>query len=273
MIHASSASSSSSWPGPQPAWPANTRARRIAPPRASGSSASDADEAEVVVDQRARQLGPVELGQHDHGGLGDRSADVDRLLVAGQPGQVRHRLADGRRGGAIEHEAHRALVGVLGDQDDRADEVRVAQNRRCEDELAAQRLGHPCIVPSGAPSWPSSRRPASWRPPSCAAAAFFFLAALALIAALRLPFLEVEVAARLTPEAPTEALGADAALELPSSLEATIATRRRRPRSSLPADVGRAGRAVDVLPAGRRSGAATGTCSRSASWSRRRRGR
>ena len=70
----------------------------------------------------------------------------------------------------------------------------------------------------------------------CLAAAFFFLEAFAAWAAARcLPFLEVEVAARLTPEAPIEALGADAALELPSSLEATIVTRRRRPRSWLPA--------------------------------------
>src|SRR4051794_39967511 len=40
-IHASSDSSSSSWPGPQPACPANTRARRMAPSRRSGSSASE----------------------------------------------------------------------------------------------------------------------------------------------------------------------------------------------------------------------------------------
>ena len=37
-----------------------------------------ADEAEVVLDERAGQLGPVELGEHDHRGLRHRAADVRR---------------------------------------------------------------------------------------------------------------------------------------------------------------------------------------------------
>ena len=208
MIHASSASSSSSWPGPQPAWPANTRARRIAPSRRSGSSASAPMKPRSSSTSAPASSGPVELGQHDHRGLGDRAADVDRLLVAGQPREVRHGLADGRAGGAVEHEAHRALVGVLGDQDDRADEVRVAQDRRGEDELAAQRLGHPSIVRYRRVGlcWRACfLAPSSWRPWPC-----FFLAVLAL-RGLALPLLGVELAARLTPEAPTGAVGAEAA--------------------------------------------------------------
>jgi hypothetical protein len=61
-------------------------------------------------------------------------------LVAGvrQPRQVGHGVPDGDRGGTVEDEPHRALVGVLGDQDDGAPEVRVEDLRRGNEQLAAQ---------------------------------------------------------------------------------------------------------------------------------------
>ena len=50
----------------------------------------------------------------------------------GQPLELGHRLGDGRRRRPVEYEAHRAVVAVLRDQDDRAVEVRgpLASGRR-----------------------------------------------------------------------------------------------------------------------------------------------
>src|SRR4051812_33352357 len=182
-----------------------------------------ADEAEVAVHERAGQLRPVELREDDHRGLRHRAADIDGLRLAGQPRQVGHRLAHRRVGRAVEHEAHRALFGVLGDQHDRAREVGVPQDRGGEDELAAQRLGHLTIV--------LYRRRAlcGLRLARCLT---FLPEVFADTFALALPLWR-ELAARLTPVPPTGSVGADAALALPSSLLATTTTRRRSPRSSL----------------------------------------
>ena len=88
-----------------------------------------ADEAEVVVEQHAGEPGLVELGEHDHGVGGDRAAEVDGRAVVGELGEVRHDVDHQRLGGPVEHEAHRALVGVLRDQDHRAVEVGIDQGR------------------------------------------------------------------------------------------------------------------------------------------------
>jgi hypothetical protein len=89
---------------------------------------------------KPRSSSLVELGEHDHGRLGHRPADEHGGLVGRQPGEVGHRLGHGRLGRPVEHQAHRALLRVLGDEHDRAGEVRVAHGRRREQQLSAQRV-------------------------------------------------------------------------------------------------------------------------------------
>jgi hypothetical protein len=50
-------------------------------------------------------------------------------VVLGEIGEVGHDVGDQRLRRAVEHEAHRALAGVLGDQDHGAVEVGVDQGR------------------------------------------------------------------------------------------------------------------------------------------------
>ena len=109
-----------------------------------------ADEADVLEYERGRLLHVVELRQHDDRGRLHRAADVDAGAGVDEVFQRRHRIHDLGLGRPVEHEPHRALVGVLGDEHDRAPEVRVEERRRGDQELAAERLVlvHPGIIRS-----------------------------------------------------------------------------------------------------------------------------
>jgi hypothetical protein len=102
-----------------------------------------ADEAEVALHEGTREVRAVELREHDHGRLGHRPADEHVRDPRDQPLEVGDRLGDRRLGRAVEHEAHRTLLRVLGDEDHRAGEVRVVHRRRGEQELSAQRVHVP----------------------------------------------------------------------------------------------------------------------------------
>ena len=73
------------------------------------------------------------------------------VVLVREVGEVRHRLADGDRALAVEDHAHRALVGVLGEQHDGLPEVGVGDRRRGDEQLSAQRL-HARIVPQRGPA-------------------------------------------------------------------------------------------------------------------------
>ena len=86
--------------------------------------------------------GVEELGQeHDRARL-HRAADVHRLVLVDRLLELRHRLADRHRRGAVEHDAHRALLAVHADQHHRAREVGVEQRRGGEQQLAGERFRH-----------------------------------------------------------------------------------------------------------------------------------
>ena len=70
--------------------------------------------------------------------IGDRGLD-EHL-------ERRGRVLHERLARPVQDDAHRALVAVLGDQDDRAPEVGVDDDRRGDQQLAAERL-HRAIVP------------------------------------------------------------------------------------------------------------------------------
>jgi hypothetical protein len=83
-------------------------------------------QADVRDDDPRRGLRIGELGeQHDRLRL-HRPADVHGLST-GDLGQRRNDGFDRGVGWAVEHDAHRALVVVLGDEDDCAREVRVRE--------------------------------------------------------------------------------------------------------------------------------------------------
>ncbi len=136
-IHDASSSSSSSCP--------------LAPARVAREQAQPADrqvlrlglrrhEPERLHDRRRRVLDVVELGEHHERLRLDRAADEDRLVRAGQPCERRHR-GHGRHGRrAAEHEAHRAVLVVVRDQDDRLAEVRVVESRRRDEQLSLERV-------------------------------------------------------------------------------------------------------------------------------------
>ena len=122
-----------------------------APARVAGE---DADAAEVHVellevrvggqepdralDDQPGLPGIAELGQDDDRRRLDRAAGEDRRVRAGDVGQPRDRAADRHLRRPVEHEAHRALVVVRGDEDDGAAEVRVLEARAGDEELSAQ---------------------------------------------------------------------------------------------------------------------------------------
>ena len=122
-------------------------------------------EAEVVLDQHGRLVGVVPLGEHDHAVGRDRAADVDALLGLGQPVEVGHRVADRRRRRPVEHEAHRALLGVLDDQHDGAAEVGSSSVGPAKSSLPrSESMGQDCAAqPKGA----SACRSASGSEPAC----------------------------------------------------------------------------------------------------------
>ena len=97
-------------------------------------------EADAAEDRRRRGVDVVELRQHHERLRLHRPADVDGVVRARQQLQRRHGLAGGDVGRPAEHEAHRAFLVVVRDQDDRLAEVRVVQRRRRDEQLALERL-------------------------------------------------------------------------------------------------------------------------------------
>ena len=146
-IQSSLSSSSSSWPGPQPAWPAKTRVRCVT--AADSAMSARADRSRRRRDQQPRGARVGEGGEHDDGVRLHRPADVDRLTRADQLLQLRRAVADRRLRRPVEHEAHRALVCVLGDEHDRAREVRILERRRCQQQLPLERVHAPILAYRG----------------------------------------------------------------------------------------------------------------------------
>ena len=105
-------------------------------------------EAERLEERHRGVVGVEELAEHEHGLRLHRPADPDLLAVVDDRLELRHRAGDldGRR--AVEHEPRRAVLGVLGHEDDGAPEVRVEQRRRGDEEVSAERL-HGSIVAVG----------------------------------------------------------------------------------------------------------------------------
>ena len=137
-IQSPRSSSSSSCPGPQPAWPTNARPRRTL---IDGSSCAAVGQHADVVEGDQRGLGGlVELGQHDQRRGLDGAADVQRVVEVEELLELGHGLADGRLRRPVEHQAERAVVGVLHDQDDRAPEVGVQQSRARYQQLTSCRV-------------------------------------------------------------------------------------------------------------------------------------
>ena len=97
------------------------------------------DEPDVGDDDPGGLLGVGELAEDDERLGLHRAADEDRLLDRDLRELGKH-VGDLGVGGAVEHDAHRALLPVLGDQHDRAGEVRVAERRRGDQQLSAQRV-------------------------------------------------------------------------------------------------------------------------------------
>ena len=97
-------------------------------------------EADAAEDRRGRGVDVVELREHHERLRLHRPADVDGIVRAGQQLQRRHGLAGGDVGRPAEHEAHRAFLVVVRDQDDRLAEVGVVQRRRRDEQLALERL-------------------------------------------------------------------------------------------------------------------------------------
>ena len=86
-------------------------------------------ESERAEERHCRIIGIDELAEHEHGVRLHRAAEPDLLLVLDERLELGHELGDGGGGGPVEHEPGRAFVCVLGDEHDRAAEVRVEQRR------------------------------------------------------------------------------------------------------------------------------------------------
>ena len=98
----------------------------------------------------------------DAGGRFDFWHNDGGVMVVREPLEVGHRLVHRRLRRAVEDEAHRPLLGVLGHVHDDAPEVRVNDLRRGDQEFAAQRLHTPIVADP-------RRRDAAWRSarPTC----------------------------------------------------------------------------------------------------------
>ena len=136
-IQAGSSSSASSWPAPQPGV---AREQPDALDRQRLGLGVGTHEADAVEDRRNAVLDVVELGEHHERLRLDRAADEDGSLRAGQPFEQRHRLGGAHVRGAAEHQAHRAVLVVVGDQDDGLAEVRIDEGGRRQEQVSAQGL-------------------------------------------------------------------------------------------------------------------------------------
>ena len=137
--------------GPAPS--RRSRRRRARGGRTAGSSSmsvSAETRPDVGDDDPGGLLGIGELGRGRRGLRLDRTADEDRLLD-GDLRELGEHLRDLGVGGAVEHDPHRALLAMLGDQHDRAGEVRIAERRRGDSSFPRSdsqsqvrgRTGHP----------------------------------------------------------------------------------------------------------------------------------
>ena len=97
-------------------------------------------EADAAEDRRGRVLDVLELGQRHERLRLHRPADEDRVVRARE---ARRAPAPRRRGHVrrpAEHEPHRAVLVVMGDQDDRLAEVRVDERGRRDEQLSLKRV-------------------------------------------------------------------------------------------------------------------------------------
>ena len=70
--------------------------------------------------------------------------------VRRQPVPIRQRLADGGLARPVEDHAQGAVLAVLEDEHDRAEEVRVVQRGRGDEQTSSGRIAHPPIMPAAA---------------------------------------------------------------------------------------------------------------------------
>src|SRR6185503_7423269 len=94
-------------------------------------------------------VGIEELAEHEHCLWLHGPSDPDLFAVVDDRLELRHRARhlDGRR--AVEHEAGRAVLGVLRHEDDGATEVRVEQGRRGDEQMSAERVHGPIVARGG----------------------------------------------------------------------------------------------------------------------------
>ena len=97
-------------------------------------------ETERLEERHRGVVGVDELAEHEHGLRLHRPADPDLLVLLDELLEIGHRGRDRDERRAVEHEPRRAVVGVLGDEDDRPAEVRVEQRRRGDEKMSAERL-------------------------------------------------------------------------------------------------------------------------------------
>jgi hypothetical protein len=100
-------------------------------------------EAERAEERHGGVLRIDELAEDEHRIPLHRTAEPDLLVVLDDRLELGDELRDGGRRRAVENEPGGAFVGVLGDEDDGAAEVRVEQARRGDQELALQRVHLP----------------------------------------------------------------------------------------------------------------------------------
>jgi hypothetical protein len=86
-------------------------------------------EPDVTEDRRSGLVDVLELRERHERLRLHGAADEHRVGSTGQPEQPRHGLRRRDVGRAAEHEAHRAVVVVVRDQDDRLAEVRIDECR------------------------------------------------------------------------------------------------------------------------------------------------
>ena len=83
----------------------------------------------------------VDEVREDHDRLRlDRPSEVDDVVVLDELRERWHRVRDRDRRRPVQDDAHRAVVPVLADEDDRAPEVRVVEPGPGDEELTAKRV-------------------------------------------------------------------------------------------------------------------------------------
>jgi hypothetical protein len=74
---------------------------------------------------------------------------VDELLLVDELSQRRDGVGDRDRGGPVEDHAHRSLLSVLPDEENRATEVRVEEIGPGDEQLSAERVHEPIVTLAG----------------------------------------------------------------------------------------------------------------------------